>query len=164
LAEVANARTIWTSPFLARISYISFCPTSLIIVYQGWHLGAKPLSKTLFNSSITSAQSRICRRLLVLYLSFRQVAPPKPTDSTDMADTPSIPLPLNPKEQPILENLQRIRDELTLLKQDRTTYVKSADVIVLYDKVVEQVKLLNDIRAEKPEQENRGRSFQCSPA
>jgi hypothetical protein len=74
-----------------------------------------------------------------------------------MADTPSIPLPLNPKEQPILENLQRIRDELTLLKQDRTTYVKSADVIVLYDKVVDQVKLLNDIRAENPEKENRGR-------
>lgn len=73
-----------------------------------------------------------------------------------MADTPSIPLPHNPDEQPILENLQRIRDELTLLKQDRTTYVKSTDVLVLYDKVVDQVKLLNDIRAEKPEQENRG--------
>jgi hypothetical protein len=43
-----------------------------------------------------------------------------------------------------------------LLKQDRTTYVKSKDVMVLYDKVVEQVQLLSDIRAEKPEQENRG--------
>jgi hypothetical protein len=73
-----------------------------------------------------------------------------------MADTPSIPLPVDPQEQPILENLQLIRDELTLLKQDRTTYVKSTDVIVLYDKVVEQVKLLNDIRTEKPEHENRG--------
>lgn len=73
-----------------------------------------------------------------------------------MADTPSIPLPVDPKEQPILENLQLIRDELTLLKQDRTTYVKSTDVIVLYDKVVEQVKLLNDIRTEKPDRENRG--------
>jgi hypothetical protein len=73
-----------------------------------------------------------------------------------MADTPSIPLPLNPAEKPILESLQHIRDELMLLKQDRTTYVKSKDVMVLYDKVVEQVQLLSDIRAEKPEQENRG--------
>ena len=73
-----------------------------------------------------------------------------------MTDTPSIPLPLNPDEQPILESLQLIRDELTLLKQDRTTYVKTKDVMILYDRLVDQVQLLSDIRAEKPEEENRG--------
>jgi len=54
-----------------------------------------------------------------------------------------------------LESLERIRDELTLLKQDRSTYVKSSDVMVLYDKVVEQVRLLNEIRADKPTEDNR---------
>jgi hypothetical protein len=49
-----------------------------------------------------------------------------------------------------------LRDQLTLLKQDRTTYVKSSDVMPLYDKVVEQVRLLNDIRAEKPTEDNQG--------
>lgn len=73
-----------------------------------------------------------------------------------MADTPSYPPPpLDSGEQPILENLERLRDELTLLKQDRSTYVKSSDVMVLYDKVVEQVRLLNEIRADKPTEENR---------
>jgi hypothetical protein len=73
-----------------------------------------------------------------------------------MADTPSIPLPQDPREQPILQSLEQIRDELTLLKQDRTTYVKSADVLKLYDRLVEQVKLLNEVRGDKPGQENRG--------
>lgn len=77
-----------------------------------------------------------------------------------MADTPSIPLPLNPDEQPILESLQQIRDELTLLKQDRTTYVKTKDVMQLNDRLVEQVQLLNDVRAEPPEKENRCQSSQ----
>ena len=73
-----------------------------------------------------------------------------------MTDTPSHPLPLDPREQPILDSLQSLRDELTLLKQDRTTYVKAADVLALYDKVVDQVKLLNEIRADKPNEQNRG--------
>ena len=72
-----------------------------------------------------------------------------------MADTPSYPAPIDKREQPILESLERIRDELTLLKQDRSTYVKSSDVMVLYDKVVEEVRLLNEIRADKPAEDNR---------
>jgi hypothetical protein len=72
-----------------------------------------------------------------------------------MTDTPTFPL-LDAREQPILDSLKRIRDELTLLKQDRTTYVKSSDVMPLYEKVVDQVRLLNEIRAEKPEHENQG--------
>ncbi|PQE10224.1 hypothetical protein CJF32_00000736 [Rutstroemia sp. NJR-2017a WRK4] len=56
---------------------------------------------------------------------------------------------------PILDNLQAIRDELTLLKSDRTSYVKAADVLALYDRTVEQVKLLTEIRADKPDEQNR---------
>ncbi|EDN94752.1 hypothetical protein SS1G_10626 [Sclerotinia sclerotiorum 1980 UF-70] len=72
-----------------------------------------------------------------------------------MTDTPSQPLPLDPREQPILESLTQIRNELTLLKQDRTTYIKAADVLNLQDKVDEQVQLLNEIRADKPHEQNR---------
>ncbi|TVY26666.1 UPF0662 protein [Lachnellula hyalina] len=67
-----------------------------------------------------------------------------------MTDTPNVPL-LDAREQPILDSLQRIRDELTLLKQDRTTYVKSSDVMPLYERVVDQVRLLTELRADKPE-------------
>ena len=51
----------------------------------------------------------------------------------------------------------RIRDELTLLKQDRSTYVKSSDVVSLYDRTVDQVKHLNEIRADKPQENNQGK-------
>ncbi|KUJ12137.1 uncharacterized protein LY89DRAFT_624592 [Mollisia scopiformis] len=72
-----------------------------------------------------------------------------------MADTPTLPLPLDPREQPILDSLLRIRDELTLLKQDRSTYVKSSDVMALYDRTVDQVRDLNEIRTDKPQEDNR---------
>ena len=73
-----------------------------------------------------------------------------------MTDTPNLPLSLDPREQPILENLTTIREDLTRLKQDRTTYVKSSDVLDLYDRVVKQVQDLNAIRADKPQEQNRG--------
>lgn len=75
-----------------------------------------------------------------------------------MADTPSALLPIDPREQPVLDQLLAIRTSLELLKQDRTTYIKSSDVIPLYDKVIEQVKILNGLRADHPCEENRGRS------
>lgn len=75
-----------------------------------------------------------------------------------MADTPTRSLPLDPIEQPIFDSLALIQDELTLLKQDRSTYIKSSDVLALYDKTVDQVRQLNEIRSEKPEPENRGQS------
>ncbi|CAF9931876.1 MAG: hypothetical protein HETSPECPRED_008206 [Heterodermia speciosa] len=65
-----------------------------------------------------------------------------------MTDSPAVQTPLDPKEQPILDNLLQLRDRLSLLKQDKTTYIKSPDVIALYHAVVEQVHLLNVIRAE----------------
>ncbi|TVY15353.1 UPF0662 protein, partial [Lachnellula arida] len=74
-----------------------------------------------------------------------------------MTDTPTFPL-LDTREQPILDSLQRLRDELTLLKQDRTTYIKSSDVMPLYEKVVEQVRLLNELRADKPEELSQSQS------
>jgi hypothetical protein len=75
-----------------------------------------------------------------------------------MADTPNLPPPLDAREQPILDSLKRLRDDLTLLKQDRTTYVKSSDVMPLYERVVEQVQKLNEIRADKPAEDNQGPS------
>jgi hypothetical protein len=63
-----------------------------------------------------------------------------------MADTTLTPSQLNPDEQQILDRLLATRADLILLKQDRTTYVKSCDVISLYNNVIEQVNLLNEIR------------------
>lgn len=73
-----------------------------------------------------------------------------------MADTPNLPPPIDAREQPVLESLRNLRDQLTLLKQDRTTYIKSSDVTPLYEKVVAQVKVLNDLRADKPHEDNQG--------
>ncbi|RFU25332.1 hypothetical protein B7463_g11024, partial [Scytalidium lignicola] len=72
-----------------------------------------------------------------------------------MSDTPSLPGPFDSREQLILEQLSMIRDELTLLKQDKSTYVKSSDVMPLYDRVVEQVEKLHEVRAGRPPEENR---------
>ena len=73
-----------------------------------------------------------------------------------MSDSPFIHAPLDPREKPILESLLVIRDKFLLLKQDRSTYVKSQDVIPLYEQVIEQVQLLNEIRAENKLEQNRG--------
>lgn len=73
-------------------------------------------------------------------------------------DTPAIPAPRDAREQAILARLSAIRDHLLLLKQDRTTYIRSQDVIPLYDQTIEQVKELNHVRAEiGTHEENRGK-------
>ena len=74
-----------------------------------------------------------------------------------MTDSPAYQAPLDPKEQPILDRLLHLRNELSLLKQDKSTYVKSHDVIALYDQVIEQVHSLNVIREDhgKPLEQNR---------
>jgi hypothetical protein len=128
------------------------------------HLHHRCLSKDLglATAQLTNNSLGYAGTVWILLEAARAIAPianhilPNPCSLLTMTDTPSIPLPLNPDEQPILQNLQLIRDELTLLKQDRTTYVKTKDVIVLYDRLVDQVQQLSDIRAGKPEQENRG--------
>ena len=77
-----------------------------------------------------------------------------------MSHSPAQQLPLDPEEEPILARVLGLRDELSLLKQDKSTYVKSQDVISKYDQVIEQVHQLNDLRDEnhKPLESNRGRS------
>lgn len=73
-----------------------------------------------------------------------------------MSDSPAVRIPLDPTEQPILDTLLSIRTKLELLKQDRSTYVKSQDVIELYDQVIAQVEQLNQIRTTKRLEQNRG--------
>lgn len=75
-----------------------------------------------------------------------------------MPDSPATHIPNDPEEQPILESILRIRDNLQLLKEDKSTYVKSQDVLSLYDQVIEQVNLLNVIREKrgKPLEQSRG--------
>ena len=77
-----------------------------------------------------------------------------------MAHSPIIrgtPDPLDPQEEPILENLLNLRDKLLNLRENSSlSYIRSQDVIPLYDQVVEQVNLLNEIRTEKRQEQNRG--------
>jgi hypothetical protein len=72
-----------------------------------------------------------------------------------MADSPVTTAPVGLQEKPILEKLLLIRDKLLLLKQDKSTYVKSGDVLPLYDLIIEQVHVLNDVRGEHHLVENR---------
>lgn len=79
-------------------------------------------------------------------------------------DTPGVPLPRDAGEIKILENLTLIRDKLLLLKQDRTTYIRSQDVIPLYDQTIVQVSELNRLRAGAgAKEENRGISLTNFP-
>lgn len=71
-------------------------------------------------------------------------------------DTPKIPAPRDEGEKQVLANLMHIRDQLQLRKLDRSTYVRTQDVMVLYDQTIEQVKQLDEIRRGKTTEENRG--------
>lgn len=64
-------------------------------------------------------------------------------------DSPAVSVPLDPREQPILERLLRTRDSLLLLKQDKSSYIKSRDVIPLYEEVIGEVEKLNAARKEQ---------------
>ena len=77
-----------------------------------------------------------------------------------MTDSPAVQAPLDPREQPILDAVLTIRDNLSLLKQDKSTYIKSQDILDLYDQTIEQVHQLNRIRKDhgKPLEQNRGTS------
>ncbi|KAI7585939.1 hypothetical protein KC343_g19457, partial [Hortaea werneckii] len=72
-----------------------------------------------------------------------------------MTDSPAYRLPLDPKEQPVLDRILVIRDHLSILKQDRSTYVRSADVVKYYNQLIEQVEILNQIRETKRDEQNR---------
>ncbi|GAB1202699.1 hypothetical protein APSETT445_001320 [Aspergillus pseudonomiae] len=58
-------------------------------------------------------------------------------------DSPAVPAPLDPQEQPILDRLLRTRDALLLIKQDKSSYIKSRDVLPLYEEVISEVEKLN---------------------
>lgn len=64
-------------------------------------------------------------------------------------DSPAVPVPLDPREQPILDRLLRTRDALLLLKQDKSSYIKSQDVLPLYEEVIGQVEALNAVRKDQ---------------
>lgn len=78
----------------------------------------------------------------------------KPTTPT-MADSPMYTAPVSAPEKPILEKLVSVRDKLLLLKQDKSTYVKSQDVLPLYEDIIEQVHHLNDVRGSDHLVQNR---------
>jgi hypothetical protein len=79
-----------------------------------------------------------------------------------MADSPVASVPLDPREQPILDQLLATRDGLLLLKQDKSTYIKSQDVLPFYEQVIEQLQLLNTIRAGPTLDQNRGSTSRIS--
>lgn len=71
-------------------------------------------------------------------------------------ETPSVPPPRDSREQEVMERLVAIRDQLLLLKQDRTKYIRSQDVMGLFEQAVEEVRKVNEIRANSSEHvENR---------
>ncbi|KAJ8102637.1 hypothetical protein POJ06DRAFT_245191 [Lipomyces tetrasporus] len=51
-------------------------------------------------------------------------------------------------EQAILQKLIAIRTRLTALKQDRSTYLRSSDVNTVYEQTLDEVRKINNIRAE----------------
>jgi hypothetical protein len=75
-------------------------------------------------------------------------------------DTPTVPPPHDEEEKKILENLVSIRDQLLLRKSDRATYVRTQEVMILYDKTIEQVRQLTEVRKGKKTGENRGENLQ----
>ena len=72
-------------------------------------------------------------------------------------DTPKYPPPKTDGEKKVLQNLELLRDQLLLLKRDRSTYIRSQDVMVLYDRAIEQARKLNELRRGTKTEETRGK-------
>ncbi|KAI0134403.1 hypothetical protein BJ170DRAFT_197756 [Xylariales sp. AK1849] len=70
-------------------------------------------------------------------------------------DTPKIPPPSSEGEQQVLEKLVIIRNALQLRRSDRTTYIRTQDVMILYKQTIEQVRVLNEIRNGQKSEENQ---------
>lgn len=100
---------------------------------------------------------RVCARLLcsgyylplTLYDSSPSISFSSTFSAHSVMDSPAVPVPLDPREQPILERLLRTRDALLLLKQDKSSYIKSRDVLPLYEEVTQEVEKLNAARKEQ---------------
>ncbi|KAI5195780.1 hypothetical protein E4T39_08056 [Aureobasidium subglaciale] len=72
-----------------------------------------------------------------------------------MTDSPFVRHPLDPKEQPILDRLLGLRDQLSVLKSDRTSYIRTQDVLDLYQRLIGEVEQLNEVRTDKRREQNR---------
>lgn len=72
-----------------------------------------------------------------------------------MTDSPFVRFPLDPKEQPILDRLLGLRDQLSVLKSDRSSYIRTQDVLDLYTKLIGEVEKLNGLRTDKRSEQNR---------
>lgn len=72
-------------------------------------------------------------------------------------ETPAVPAPQDAQEREILERLVAIRDALLLLKQDRTKYIRSQDVMGLYENTVEEVRKVDEARSMGPEDAGENR-------
>lgn len=99
-----------------------------------------PFLYSRFRLICPSTDSPVLSTLPLLYLP----APPVPA-----MESPAVPLPIDPKEQPILERLLRIRDALLLMKQDKSSYIKYRDVLPHYEDVIAEVEKLNGVREEQ---------------
>lgn len=80
-----------------------------------------------------------------------------------MTDSPVPRAPLNPAEQPILDSLLNVRDRLELLRKDKSTYVKSRDIIDAYNQVIAQARALSVARNGKRTEETRGAHLVARP-
>ncbi|KUI72607.1 hypothetical protein VM1G_08547 [Cytospora mali] len=72
-------------------------------------------------------------------------------------ETPVTPAPQDEREREILERLLTIRDSLLLLKQDRTKYIRSQDVMGLYESTIEEVRKVNEVRSMSSEDAGENR-------
>jgi len=72
-----------------------------------------------------------------------------------MTDSPAVHNLVPAEEAALLDNILTIREHLSLLKNDRSSYVKSADVVKYYNQLIEQVEQLNIIRQTKRDEQNR---------
>ena len=60
-------------------------------------------------------------------------------------------------EQPVLEKLIQLRQRLQLFNKDRTKYIKSQDVLSVYESLIDQVQKLNTIRQHPVRQDEQNR-------
>lgn len=61
-------------------------------------------------------------------------------------NSPNVSTLIDSGEQKIYKDLVHLRDELTDLKQDRSTYIRFPDVKAFYVRTVEQAELISDAR------------------
>lgn len=113
-------------------------------IYVGSH-SSSTSSSSLFSFTSIHCTSIYCILFSLLLPAHPSTFPP----SSDAMDSPAVPAPLDPHEQPILDKLLRTRDALLLIKQDKSSYIKSRDVLPLYEEVIAEVEKLNAVRKQQ---------------